>query len=191
MALWKELCWKLFLLSKISDSFFPVPNSKMAKLLVHNLWKKYLSESNFYVNYYYRVSILWNYHFSQKKNQQKNGELCFPQTQYVKISTNFFKKILETFFYKVLYNPNRLLTVSNKSHTLVCVKPSQCKGWSKESLLLTCPDGVTPKGRSWWLWQPCEEPGQGPAFLYLGHWVSFTSCCDPLCLWGRAFYHII
>lgn len=49
----------------------------------------------------------------QTKKPQTPGQLRFPQTQHVKISTNFFKRILETDFYEVLYNLKSLFSVSN------------------------------------------------------------------------------
>lgn len=93
----------------------------------------------------------------QTKKTQTPGELSFPQTQHVKISTNFFKRILETDFYKVLYNLKSLFSVSNnESHTPAGSKPSQWEEWSEQPLQVPHRDGFTPKGWGWLLWQPCE-----------------------------------
>lgn len=91
--------------------------------------------------YYYEIVII------SEEKKTTPGELCFSQTQHVKTSTNLFKKFLETDFYKVLYNPERWLSVSNnESHAPVGSELSQCEGWSEEPLPATCHDGFHPQG---------------------------------------------
>lgn len=149
---------------------------------------------------YYRAIVLIS------DTQKAAGELCFPQTQHVKTSKNFFEKTFETNFYEVWYNPQMLISVSDdKSHTSVGNKPSECEGWSEQPLPVPCHGGVTPKGWGWWLCGPVRSrvrvlrsstsvigfPSSLVVILcvcgneLLPHNIILTSTkkCDNECLW--------
>lgn len=86
------------------------------------------------------------------------GELRIPHAQYVRISTDFFMKILEAD--KVLYNSKMLFSVSgSESHTPTDSKPSQCEGGGLSRLCHGLLLMVFPQGMGLVAVTPCEEPG--------------------------------